>query len=229
MKASIQRMLAFCKYRADAKKNKSGQGLAEAQEVLEAYRKIGDSDRRGFIQAYQKFGLEDLKWMGSYTKKAISSENEVDTSLKGMMTMARIFKLNGLHASDYDPKKQQQQLLEGLLKESEDFWGHSRSEQVNKNLPELSRFFYRTLVESKDETEQKEENLFELSSEISAKALKNLNQPTIKLENPEKMELQQLARTSSSAVKRLEGKQSELSALLIAMEANEKVKAKVPE
>ena len=141
---------------------------------------------------------------------------------------ARIFKLNGLHASDYDPKKQQQ-LLEGLLKESEDFWGHSRSEQVNKNLPELSRFFYRTLVESKDETEQKEENLFELSSEISAKALKNLNQPTIKLENPEKMELQQLARTSSSAVKRWEGKQSELSALLIAMEANEKVKAKVPE
>ena len=141
---------------------------------------------------------------------------------------ARIFKLNGLHASDYDPKKQQQ-LLEGLLKESEDFWGHSRSEQVNKNLPELSRFFYRTLVESKDETEQKEENLFELSSEISAKALKNLNQPTIKLENPEKMELQQLARTSSSAVKRLEGRQSELSALLIAMEANEKVKAKVPE
>ena len=141
---------------------------------------------------------------------------------------ARIFKLNGLHASDYDPKKQQQ-LLEGLLKESEDFWGHSRSEQVNKNLPELSRFFYRTLVESKDETEQKEENLFELSSEISAKALKNLNQPTIKLENPEKMELQQLARTSSRAVKRLEGKQSELSALLIAMEANEKVKAKVPE
>ena len=141
---------------------------------------------------------------------------------------ARIFKLNGLHASDYDPKKQQQ-LLEGLLKESEDFWGHSRSEQVNKNLPELSRFFYRTLVESKDETEQKEENLFELSSEISAKALKNLNQPTIKLENPEKMELQQLARTSSSAVKRLEGKQSELSALLIAMEANEKVKAKAPE
>ena len=141
---------------------------------------------------------------------------------------ARIFKLNGLHASDYDPKKQQQ-LLEGLLKDSEDFWGHSRSEQVNKNLPELSRFFYRTLVESKDETEQKEENLFELSSEISAKALKNLNQPTIKLENPEKMELQQLARTSSSAVKRLEGKQSELSALLIAMAANEKVKAKVPE
>ena len=36
MKASIQRMLAFCKYRADGNKNKSGQGMAEAQEVLEA-------------------------------------------------------------------------------------------------------------------------------------------------------------------------------------------------
>ena len=111
MKASIQRMLAFCKYRADARKNKSGQGLAEAQEVLEAsglneflifhalnlfmlnrqaYRKIGDSDRRGFVQAYQKFGLKDLKWMGSYTKKAISSETEVDASLKGMMTMCLV-------------------------------------------------------------------------------------------------------------------------------------------
>ena len=111
MKASIQRMLAFCKYRADANKNKSGQGMAEAQEVLEAsglnellifhavnifmlnheaYRKIGDSDRRGFIQAYQKFNLKDLKWMGSHTKKAISSETEVDASLKGMMTMCLV-------------------------------------------------------------------------------------------------------------------------------------------
>ena len=111
MKASVQRMLAFCKYRADANKNKSGQGMAEAQEVLEAsglneflifhavnmfmlnhqaYRMIGDSDRRGFTQAYQKFGLKDLKWMGSYTKKAISSETEVDASLKGMMTMCLV-------------------------------------------------------------------------------------------------------------------------------------------
>ena len=75
-KASIQRMLAFCKYRADANKNKSGQGMAKAQEVLEAsglnaflfstqmnmlmlnrqaYREIGDSDRRGFIQAYRSY------------------------------------------------------------------------------------------------------------------------------------------------------------------------------
>ena len=142
---------------------------------------------------------------------------------------ARIFKLNGLHASDYDPKKQQQQLLEGLLKESEDFWGHSRSEQVNKNLPELSRFFYRTLVESKDETEQKEENLFELSSDVSAKALKDLGKSNIKVEHPEKLELTNLAKTGASAVKRLEQKQSELAGLLIAMEANENVKAKVSE
>ena len=98
-------------------------------------------------------GLESTKLNTAFSNFEINISNP----------RARIFKLNGLHASDYDPKKQQQ-LLEGLLKESEDFWGHSRSEQVNKNLPELSRFFYRTLVESKDETEQKEENLFELSS-----------------------------------------------------------------
>ena len=38
-----------------------------------------------------------------------------------------------------------------------------------------------------------------------------------------------MAKTSASAVKRLEQKQSELAGLLIAMEANEKVKAKVSE
>ena len=89
-------------------------------------------------------GLESTKLNTAFSNFEINISNP----------RARIFKLNGLRASDYDPKKQQQ-LLEGLLKESEDFWGHSRSEQVNKNLPELSRFFYRTLVESKDETEQR--------------------------------------------------------------------------
>ena len=84
-------------------------------------------------------------------------------------------------------------------------------------------------MESKDETEQKEENLFELSSDLSAKALKDLGKPNIKVEHPEKLELTNLAKTSASAVKRLEQKQSELAGLLIAMEANEKVKAKVSE
>ena len=84
-------------------------------------------------------------------------------------------------------------------------------------------------MESKDETEQKEENLFELSSDLSAKALKDLGKPNIKVEHPEKLELTNLAKTSASAVKRLEQKQSELAGLLSAMEANEKVKAKVSE
>ena len=84
-------------------------------------------------------------------------------------------------------------------------------------------------MESKDEAEQKEENLFELSSDLSAKALKDLGKPNIKVEHPEKLELTNLAKTSASAVKRLEQKQSKLAGLLIAMEANEKVKAKVSE
>ena len=36
MKASIQRMLNFLKYRADSSKNKSGEGLSEARQVLQA-------------------------------------------------------------------------------------------------------------------------------------------------------------------------------------------------
>ena len=58
-KASIQRMLAFLKYRADPNKNKSGEGLTEASTILEAnmlqhfqfgqaYRKIADKDRKSF-------------------------------------------------------------------------------------------------------------------------------------------------------------------------------------
>ena len=53
----------------------------------QAHCKIGNSDRRNFIQVHQKFGFKDVKWMGSNTKKAISSETEVDVSLKGMMTV----------------------------------------------------------------------------------------------------------------------------------------------
>ena len=33
------------------------------------------------------FGLKDLKWMRSFAKKAINSEKEKDTSIKGMMTL----------------------------------------------------------------------------------------------------------------------------------------------
>ena len=122
-----------------------------------------------------------------------------------------------------------EKLLEGLLRESEDFWGHSRTEQLNPNLPELSRFLYRTLVESKDETEQKEESVSELSSDLSAKALKDLGKPNIKVKHPQKLELTNLSKTSASAVKRLEQKHVELSGLLIAAEASDKLKGKPEE
>ena len=103
MKASIQRMLNLLKYKADPKRDKSGEHLTEAQQVLEAglhfpinmhyifgscmcqaYRLIADSDRKGFIAGYQKNGLKDLKWMG--TKKVVKEDAEEDLSIKGMMT-----------------------------------------------------------------------------------------------------------------------------------------------
>ncbi|CAE7612474.1 unnamed protein product, partial [Symbiodinium sp. CCMP2592] len=86
MKASIQRMLNLVKYKADPVRNKSGECLSEAQQVLEAYRQVADSDRKGFIAAYQKNGLKDLKWVGQYTKKVVKEEAEEDVSIKGMMT-----------------------------------------------------------------------------------------------------------------------------------------------
>ena len=161
-------MLNLVKYKADPARNKSGEHLTEAQQVLEAglhfsinmhyifgscmcqaYRQIADSDRKGFIAGYQKNGLKDLKWMG--TKKVVKEDAEEDLSIKGMMTStlrcyfslvllcfcflmlcfsmplrSRIFELNGLKMSDF-PEKKQKDLLEGLLQESEDFWGHERN------------------------------------------------------------------------------------------------------
>ena len=84
-------------------------------------------------------------------------------------------------------------------------------------------------MESKKETEQKEESVFELSSDLSAKALKDLGKPNIKLEHPQKLELTNLSTTSAPAVKRLEQKHGELPGLLIAMEANDKFKGKAEE
>ncbi|OLP88858.1 hypothetical protein AK812_SmicGene29726 [Symbiodinium microadriaticum] len=115
MKAIIQRMLNLVKYKADPLKNKSGDRLTEAQEVLEAYRQISDSDRKGFIAGYQKHVLKDLKWMGQYTKKVVKEAEEEDHS-KGMMTSSRIFELNGLKFGDF-PEKKQKKLLEGFLQE----------------------------------------------------------------------------------------------------------------
>ena len=84
-------------------------------------------------------------------------------------------------------------------------------------------------MESKDETEQKEESVFELSSDLSTKALKDLGKPNIKVEHPQKLELTNLSKTSASAVKRLEQKHGDLSGLLIAVEANDKFKGKAEE
>ena len=81
-------------------------------------------------------------------------------------------------------------------------------------------------MESKYETEQKEESVVELSSDLSAKALKDLGKPSIKVEHPQKLELTNVSKTSASAVKRLEQKHGELSGLLIAVEASDKLKGK---
>ena len=54
--------------------------------MCQAYRQISDSDRKGFVAAYQKHGLKDLKWMGQFTKKVVKEAEEEDQSIKGMMT-----------------------------------------------------------------------------------------------------------------------------------------------
>ncbi|CAE7265014.1 unnamed protein product [Symbiodinium necroappetens] len=131
MKASIQRMLNLVKYKADPLKNKSGDRLTEAQEVLEAYRQISDSDRKGFIAGYQKHVLKDLKWMGQYTKKVVKEAEEEDHSTKGMMTSSRIFELNGLKFGDF-PEKKQKKLLEGFLQECASEVGAPRAKRAGQ-------------------------------------------------------------------------------------------------
>ena len=78
--------------------------------------------------------------------------------------------MNGLALSDLEEKRQKV-VLEELLKESETFWGHTRSE--NHKCPELNRYFYRSLVESKDTTTQVEESHCEMTSDLTSKDLKS--------------------------------------------------------
>ena len=86
-----------------------------------------------------------------------------------MPLRSRIFELNGLKMGDF-PEKKQKDLLEGLLHESEDFWGHERN-MVKHKLPELCRYYYRTLVESKDASRSTESGTFEMTASLAAKDL----------------------------------------------------------
>ena len=140
------------------------------------------------------------------------------------MLRPRIFDLSGL-------KVAQAEVLDGLLQESENFWGHARMQQLHAKVPELNRYFYRSLVESRDSTSQAESSNFELSANFSqnqVKALQN-KQVEVKLENPKKLELQNEAKISKAALKKLESKQSELSGLLFAIENVAELKPKIPE
>ena len=147
-----------------------------------------------------------------------------------VMLRPRIFDLNGLKVADV-PQKRHAEVLEGLLQESENFWGHARMQQLHAKVPELNRHFYRSWVESRDSTSQAESSNFELSANFSQNQLKALQnkQVEVKLENPKKLELQNEARISNAALKKLEAKQSELSSFLFAIENVAELKPKIPE
>ena len=53
----------------------------------QAYKKVADADRKGFLQNYARHGIEDLKWVAYYSKKSESVEKEEDSSIRGMMTL----------------------------------------------------------------------------------------------------------------------------------------------
>ncbi|CAE7307150.1 unnamed protein product [Symbiodinium sp. CCMP2592] len=203
MKASIQRMLNLVKYKADPVRNKSGECQSEAQQVLEAYRQIADSDRKGFIAAYQKNGLKDLKWVGQYTKKVVKEEAEEDRL----------------------PREEAEGVAGGFAPGIRKIWGHERN-LVKHKMPELCRYFYRTLVESKDATRSTESGTFEMAASIAAKEMKCLqnSKGEVKLEHPERTELSNL-----SKVKSLDAKHGELSSECIALENCPKLASKAPE
>ena len=102
-----------------------------------------------------------------------------------MPLRSRIFELSGLKFGDF-PEKKQKELLEGLLQESESFWGHERNVVPHK-LPELSRYYYRTLVESKDATRSTDSSTVEMTASLAAKDMKSLQntKAKVKLERPE--------------------------------------------
>ena len=118
--------------------------------------------------------------------------------------------MNGLQVSDVSEPRRQE-VLEALLKESEDFYKHTRCQQVHATIPELSRYFYRSMLESKDSVKLEDTTSFSLDAQLTGaqfKALKDSNTVEIKVEFPLKAELKNLLKTAQSAVKKLEAKKS---------------------
>ena len=97
-------------------------------------------------------------------------------------------------------------------------------------LPELSRYYYRTLVESKDASRSTDSSTFEMTASLAAKDMKSLQntKAEVKLENPERTELTSLSKVGCSAIKSLDAKHGELSSECIALE-NSKFAFKAPE
>ncbi|CAE7234970.1 unnamed protein product [Symbiodinium sp. CCMP2592] len=180
---------------------------ASIQRMLNLVKYKADPVRNKSLPADRRL---DLKWVGQYTKKVVKEEAEEDIS-------------------DV-PEKRQKELLEGLLQESEDFWGHERN-LVKHKMPELCRYFYRTLVESKDATRSTESGTFEMSASLAAKEMKSLQNTKgeVKLEHPERTELSNLSKVANSAVKSLDAKHGELSSECIALENCPKLASKAPE
>ena len=143
----------------------------------------------------------------------------------------RILELNGLKASDF-PAEKQEQLLLGLLEESEKAWQHERCHVPHGTVKELDRYFYRTVLQTNASVTQVEKSEFSVSAELSNKDLKALKTeagPEVKIEFPHVQELKAALKVANAAVKKLEGKASELAALTVTLEADSKLSTKKPE
>ena len=172
---------------------------------LQAYRALGDEQKRAFVDAYDKAKAEgkhkDLEFARSFLEV---STNSTSTSLgykDDWFTCNQILKMNDLNPDVLDPDKTAK-LLDALLQESADEFGHTVEKKEHaSSLEELAKYHYVFAGPKTTTKENVDKSSFVATREINAKMLADVGKGAvgIKIENPELVAVQKLAKDMASA------------------------------
>eukprot|EP00435_Cladocopium_sp_Y103_P045747 s1279_g13.t1 len=156
------RLLTALKYQLVSKKTSQSHKDA-ARKLLEDYKKGDFKTKWDILESLTQKGFQDLSWTHCRSESSSKRETEKSEVLSGMMTRAKILELNGYNDQQMD-NEEADELVEDLLVESEQLYGHSRNQVPHKN-PKLVRWYYKYNVGSTGSIEYATEDRVETYAE----------------------------------------------------------------
>ncbi|CAE7196813.1 unnamed protein product [Symbiodinium natans] len=175
---------------------------------MQAYHESSSDGKHDLIAKYMKEGgIKSLAWVAGYVEKSKTREGEQVVCDKGWFTMLKIFEREGVVLND---KKRQPVVLEAMRKANyqEHSVQYNNLDDLKKEIagcPELTKYYYVFGKNTSIHSEMKDTSV-EISTSLKpsnlALALKDgaasSSQTTVKIENPEKVQAQQVATVLSS-------------------------------